>query len=207
MDPDDMKQAWQVQSSQSQLGINAELLLREVQRNQRTFAAIILRRDIIEVGAAFLMVPFWIYMGAKLSLPWTWYLGVPAILWIAGFLLMDRMRHKRQSPEPGQPLRLCVESSLAQVEHQIWLLRNVFWWYILPPALSCLAFFAQVAWLARSGGWATAFIMAQVVAVAGGILVGVYWLNQRAVRTELEPRRQELESLLASFQDETTTSE
>ena len=30
----------------------------------------------------------------------------------------------------GQPLVRCVEESLAQVEHQIWLLRNVGWWVL-----------------------------------------------------------------------------
>ena len=41
-----------------------------------------------------LMVPLWIYMGVKLSLPWTWYLTVPALLWVAGYMLVDRMRHQ-----------------------------------------------------------------------------------------------------------------
>ena len=83
-----------------------------------------------------LLVPLWLYLGVKLSLPWTWYLMVPALLWVAGYMLADRMRHKRQPPEPGEPLRQRVESSLAQVEHQIWLLRNVLWWYLLPMALA-----------------------------------------------------------------------
>ena len=43
------------------------------------------------------------------------------------------------------------------------------------------------------------------VVVAFGVIVfaGVYWLNQYAVRSELEPRRQELETLLMSLKDET----
>ena len=35
MNPDDFKQAWQTQSSQTRLTIDAELLLKEVRRNQR----------------------------------------------------------------------------------------------------------------------------------------------------------------------------
>ena len=37
MNPDDFKQAWQAQSSQTRLTIDAELLLKEVRRNQRRF--------------------------------------------------------------------------------------------------------------------------------------------------------------------------
>jgi ABC-type transport system involved in cytochrome bd biosynthesis fused ATPase/permease subunit len=83
------------------------------------------------------------------------------------------------------------------------LLRNVFWRYLLPFGAAMLAFVGHVAWLGRSGGWLTALVMAVVVAVAVGILAAVYWLNQKAVRSELEPRRQELEVLLTSLSDET----
>ena len=206
MIPDDFKQAWQTQSSQTRLTIDAELLLKEVRRNQRQFTATIFWRDVREVGLALLMVPLWFYMGAKLSLPWAWYLTVPALVWIAGFMLADRMRHKRQPPASGEPLRQRVESSLAQMEHQIWLLRNVFWWYLLPPALSILAFFGQIAWETRAGGWLTALATAGLVSVVFIVFAGVYRLNQDAVRSELEPRRLELEALLASLNDETAAS-
>jgi hypothetical protein len=203
MNPDHFQQAWQSQSAQSRLTINAELLLKEVQRNQRYFTAIIFWRDVREVGVALLLVPIIIYHGITLSLPWTIFLSVPAVIGVAAFLLVDRMRHGRHSPEPGEPLRQRVEGSLAQVNHQIWLLRNVFWWYLLPLAIPMLAFFGQIAWEIRLGGWlgvlATAGLGAQVVVV----MVAVYWLNQTAVRSELEPRRQELEALLLSLQDET----
>jgi hypothetical protein len=203
MNPDNFKQTWKTQSSQTRLTIDADLLLKVVRRNQRNFAATIFWRDVREVGISLLMVPLWIYLGVKHSSPWTWYLTVPALLWIAGYMLADRMRHKRQTPEPGEPLRQRVETSLAQVEHQIWLLRNVIWWYLLPLAISILAFVGQVTWQARAGGWWTALAMTGMVTVVVIVFAGVYWLNQYAVRSELGPRRQELEALLMSLNDET----
>lgn len=200
MNPDDFKQAWQGQTRPT---IDAELLLKEVQRNERYFTAMILCRDIREVGVSLLMVPLWLYMGVKISLPWTWYLMVPVLLWIAGYMLADRLRHKRQPPEPGGPLRRRVEVLLAQVEHQIRLLRTVHWWSLLPLAVAMLAFFGQVAWQVRSGGWWNALAVSILAALAGGILAAVYWLNLYAVRCELEPRRRELEALLMSLEDET----
>jgi hypothetical protein len=203
MNPDKFQQAWQTQSSRSRLTIDADLLLKEVRRNQRHFTATIFWRDVREVGTAVLLVPLWFYMGMKLSLPWTWYLMVPALVWIAGYMLADRIRHKRQPPEPSESLRHSVEISLAQVEHQIWLLRSVLWWYLLPLGLPMLAFFGQLAWEARSGGWLTALAFAGMVSVAMIILACVYRLNQSAVCSALEPRRQELEALLMSLKDET----
>lgn len=212
MSPDDYKEAWKTQSSQHRLTIDADLLLKEVQRNQRFFTATIFWRDVREVGISLLLVPVWIYLGTRASLPWTWYLTVPALLWIAGFMLVDRRNHQRPFPELGEPIRQRVEISLGQVEHQIWLLRNVFWWYLLPLALSILAFVGQVTWQEWSdgwwtalaaGGWWTVLSMAIMVAIAVIVFAAVYWLNQYAVRCELEPRRQELQALLASLKDET----
>jgi hypothetical protein len=202
MDFDKLKQAWQGQPPQGRATMDAELLLKEVRRNQRHFTATIFWRDVREVGTSLVMVPLWIYLGIRQSSPWTWYLTVPALLWIAGFMLTDRMRHKRQQPEPGEPLRQHVVSSLGQVDHQIWLLRNVIWWYLLPLALSLLAFLGQVTWRTRSDGWWTALPLAMAVALGAIVFGGVYWLNQYAVRAELEPRHRELEALLMSLEDE-----
>jgi hypothetical protein len=203
MDPDNVKQAWQAQTSQTRLTMDAEQLLNEVRRKQQRFTATIFWRDVREVGTCLLLLPLWLYLGVKHSLSWTWYLTVPALLWIGGYMLADRMRHKRQSPEPGEPLRQCAERSLAQVEHQIGLLRNVLWWYLLPLALSFLAFIGQGAWQERSGGWWTALAISEVVTIGGIVFAGIYWVNQYAVRAGLEPRRRELEALLRTLEDET----
>jgi hypothetical protein len=203
MNPDEFKQAWQMQSSHTRLTIDAELLLKEVRHNQQFFTAMIFWRDVREVGVTLLLVPVWLYLGAKQSLPWTWYLVVPAMLWVTGYMLVDRVRHNRQRPEPGEPLRQCVQSSLTQVEQQIRLLRTVFWWALLPFTLAILPFLGQVAWQERSGGWWMALALSEVVALVVVVLGGVYWVNQYAVRCGLEPRRRELETLLMSLDDET----
>lgn len=203
MNSDDLKETWRAQTPQSRLTVDADLLLKEVRRNRKWFAARLFWRDAREVGVCLLMVPVWFYLGARYALPWTWYLGVPALVWIAGFMLLDRTRHKQHAPEPGEPLGRSVERSLAQVEHQIWLLRNVFWWYLLPPGLAILAFFGQVTWEARDGGWWMALVAVGMVAVEALFFAGVYWLNQHAIRSELEPRRRELQELLAGLKDTT----
>jgi hypothetical protein len=72
MDPDPYQQAWQAHASRTRVTIDPEVLRKEVQRNQEEFRAAIFRRDFREMGIALLLVPVWFYLGAALSLPWTW---------------------------------------------------------------------------------------------------------------------------------------
>lgn len=199
MNPDELQQVWQSQMTGRRLSLDAKVLLQQLQRSKDDFEATILWRDFREVGGALIMVPAWVWIGRHYDLPWTWYLSIPALLWIAGFMLVDRLRGRQKEPKPGDPLRDCVERSLAQVEHQIRLLRSVFWWYILPPSVTAAAFFAQCAWLARGGGWMVALIMLGVLTFCALVDWAIYWINQTTVRDELEPRRRELQALLASL--------
>lgn len=202
--PDDFQKAWQAQASQPRVTIAADLLRSEVERNQQSFRTMIRLRDIREVGVAVLLIPTWIFLGAWLALPWTWYLCVPACIWIAGFMLIDRARHAAPPSTPGEPLVRSVQTSLAEVEHQVKLLRNVLWWYILPSAIPMLAFFGQVTWRA-SQSWLEAIVVGSFFFTFVAVVdVFLYWVNQLAVRRELQPRREELLKLLANLQEETT---
>jgi hypothetical protein len=200
MDSDDYKQVWQ---TQSRLTIDTELLVNEVRRNQQQFTTMLFWRDVREVGICVLLVLLWFYVGAKLALPWTWYLIVPALLWVGGYMLADRFRHKRQPLDPAEPLQHRVKNSLAQIEQQIRLLRSVHWWCLLPMAPPLLAFQIHVTWQIhdRLAHWW--MFLASHVAIVAIVFAGVYWLNQQAIRRSLEPRRQELQKLLQSLEDET----
>ena len=207
MDPDKFQKAWKADAAQTRVTVDADSLSKEVQRSHQGFQSTILRRDLREVGISLLMLPCWFYMGNSMSLPWTWYLTVPAIVWVAGFFVVDRKRHPQRPSAPGEPLLFYVKESLTQVEHQIWLLRNVFWWYLLPYSIAVMAFFLQVAWEISSNWWG-------FVAFSGGLaffLFVLYWatylINQRAVRVRLEPRRQDLLKLVASLENETNSED
>lgn len=205
MNPDDFKQAWQAQTSQTRLTIDAELLLNELRRNQQQFNVMIFCRDAREITVSLIMIPVWLIMGVKIALPWTWYLMIPALIWIPVFMLIDRRRHK-QSATPSESLRDCASRSLAEVEHQIWLLRNVQWWYLLPILTPMMVFFGQIAWALRGGGiWSVISIAG--MALINGIVFGViYRMNQYAVRATLNPRQQELQTLLAGLSDDSPSA-
>jgi len=125
-----------------------------------------------------------------------------ALLWIAGFMLLDRRRHPQRSSDPGEPLLFYVKESLAQVEHQIWLLRNVFWWYLLPPSISLMAFFTHGSWESTKSWWGCILLSGYFGVVLLIVYGGIYWLNQLSVRNQLEPRRSDLRKLIANLEGE-----
>ncbi|MEZ6124196.1 MAG: serine hydrolase domain-containing protein [Planctomycetaceae bacterium] len=201
MDFDKYQQAWKSAADQPQVRINTELLAKAVRKSHSGFQSTINWRDIREVGVSILLLIYWVYKGLTTSMPWTWWLTVPALIWVAGYILVDRRRHPQRASGPGEPLSFYAREALAQVEHQILLLRNVFWWYLLPLAIPLMAFFLQVSWN-TSADWRdfsrqAAFWTLLTLVIYGGI----YWVNQLAVRKQLEPRRQDLLKLIAGLEN------
>ncbi len=204
MSPDEYQQAWRAESDQTRVTVDSDLLLQKVRRNQESFRAMILLRDYREAGIAILMIPLWLYLGIRFSEPWTWYLTVPALIWVSGFIVVDRLRHPQKRKWQDDSLLSSAKESLTQVEHQIWLLRNVMWWYLLPLLIPLLAFCGHVVWqVSRSWGEAMGAAL-PVFAIVLAVYTLIYFLNQYAVRKQLEPRREELVMLLAGLCEEST---
>jgi CubicO group peptidase (beta-lactamase class C family) len=207
MELDQYQQAWKSTAGQTKVKIDTELLAKAVQDSHRGFQSTINWRDCREVGVCLLLLIYWVYKGLTTTMPWTWWLTVPALIWVAGYILLDRKRHPQRPSEPGEPLTFYAKEALTQVEHQIWLLRNVFWWYLLPFCISMMAFFIHVSWNISSSGWSFALnvvFWSLFVLVSDG---AIYWLNQYAVRKSLEPRRQDLLKLVSSLESESSGEE
>jgi hypothetical protein len=197
MNFEEMQSAWKSQGSGEKMMIDADVLLKEVRRNQRNFRATIFWRDVREVGAALLLTVFFAYRGLRND-AWTDGAVALACFWIGLFMIMDRVMQRRKQPASNDSLKACAEGSLFAVKHQIWLLKNVFWWYLLPLAAALAISKAVSIWHSReihsalTGG--CIYVLVVVL-----LYRGIYRLNQWAVRKSLEPRRQELETLLASL--------
>ena len=198
MNFEELQKAWQSQNPGATVTINADVLLKEVRRNQQHFRATIFWRDVREVGVAAFMTWLFLHWAIR-DREWSLYLLSFSCFGVGLFMLVDRWLQRRKRPVTNDPLRSCIEASLLQVNHQIWLLKNVFWWYLLPIQVGLGALILSVVWQARFAGLAVIIGLTAFALVCGLICWGVYRLNQFAVKKNLEPRRQELESLLAGL--------
>ena len=195
MNFEDFQKAWQVQDAITKVAINADVLLKEVRRNQKKFWRTIFWRDVREEGVAFFLTWHFIHHGLRTD-SWTDCLVGVTCFGVGAFMVVDRLLQRKKQPLASDSLLACVQTSLHQVNHQIWLLKNIFWWYLLPLSAALGVSVAVTCWherdqAAQLAGWCVYSVVC--------ILLDwfLYWLNQTAVKKSLEPRRQELEALLA----------
>jgi len=198
MEFDDLQRAWQAQNPAAQVTIKADLLLKEVRRNERSFWSTIFWRDVREVSAAVFLTAWWSYDGWRHH-AWPYFLCALICAGVGVFMLVDRAAQKKTQPTFNGTLKSCLDASLAQVTHQIWLLKNVFWWYLLPLLVASAISMSYENLHMRhfdKGAAVGAMLAALLVAC---FFRWVYRLNQAAVARRLDPRREELEALLASL--------
>jgi hypothetical protein len=196
MNFEELQKAWQSQDPGATVTINADLLLKEVRRNQQQFWVTLFWRDVREVAVAAFLAWLFLHWAIR-DRDWSLYLLSCSCFGVGLFMMMDRWLQHKKRPLTNDSLRSCIEASLLQVNHQIWLLKNVFWWYLLPLAAPIGISVSASIWSTRQAGFFVVTVWVAFMLVGVVIYWGIYWLNQHAVRKNLEPRRQELESLLA----------
>lgn len=190
MDFEQLKKTWQEQPVPDKVTVQSELLLKMSRRDQQCFLSAVLRRDILEVSVCLLLVVYFLHNYAHSKSISMLIVGL-GCLFVGGFFIIDRVIQKKRSPQYEDTLRCCLEQSLNQVNHQIWLLRNILWWYILPV---CFGMFVGP-FLER--GMATLTMSYLVVSMALFLVFyGIYRLNQHAVLYGLFPYRNEIQNLL-----------
>lgn len=195
---DDLQNQWQSHDHGTRLNLDANLLLKEVRCNHQAMERSLFGRDLVEVVAAAFVTLFFGY-SAKSQNEWPMYVIALGGLFVGVFLVVDRTIQRRRRPVSDDSLQSCIQASLVQVNHQIWLLRNIVWWYLLPLAVGMVLLHGSRAWKARDAGLMPQIGLVIAVLVCLLLFWGVYWLNQQAVKKMFEPRREELESLLASL--------
>lgn len=198
MNFDDLQSTWQSHDHGTRLSIGASLLLNEVRRNHQALESSLLRRDIVEVVTAIVLTGVFGVLAVRLN-EWTLLLCSFGCLFVGTFFVVDRWLQSRRRPVSDDSLQSCIQASLVQVHHQIWLLKNIFWWYMLPLIPGMAVFLVTVAWKLREAGLVGLLLVAAVGLFSALVFWGVYLLNQQGVKKSLEPRLAELEVLLASL--------
>jgi len=200
---DELQRAWRCQHASAKLlnNADADVLLKEVRQNEQRWRTINLWDAMLEIGGGFLGALFFSYLGVRhanwnpFRLPdWDFLLVAFACAGMGSFRLMNRIIQRRKQTTANDPLKACIEASLKEVNHDIWLQRNVFWWCWLPFTTAFAVSFCYASLRLHTPKF-LAFLVLFVIPLAWW----GYRLSLFTVRKVLEPRRQELEALLTSL--------
>jgi hypothetical protein len=197
MNHDDLQKTWQSQEPVRRITIDADVLLREVRQNHRQFRFGTFWCDVLDAIVFLILAPFMV-LWVNYSIPfvtWPTYLFVATIGAAVAFPLIDRYCRKCKMPATSDTLLGWAQSSLADVEHRIWLYRNVFWWYLLLPIVGIAMFYARLGW-EMCDCWEALCLLLVVCVVTAAIFYWVYRFHQRWADKIGQPRRQELKDLV-----------
>jgi hypothetical protein len=207
MDFERLQKAWQLQDA-SGAEVNVNALLEQAQKEHRKLVRGVFWRDVREVAASFLGAGFCFWLGAgkfgRLLGFWPCTVAGVLVLGVGLFFIVDRLIQRRRTVAFGNAVKDNLELALQGVNHQIWLIWNVFWWYLLPGVVAWAilmerilsVIYRRVAVPPRT----TVFIVAYVVA-AIAFFYGVFRLNRRGVTKYLIPRREQLEEILKQLRE------
>ena len=202
MAPDKLQQAWQAHLSETRVTVDADLLLKQVESEQRSFSHQTFWGDLASITTCLMLLGYWFWQGRTLASPWTFYLMVPVLIWHIVFTVMYRLYSRQQFDQSGTPLVSAVEASLSQLDAETWFYRNFFWWELLPMGIAMGAFLIHVELLKHHDHWTEALDALGTFAVVAGTFAFVYYQVRYSVRTRYEPKRDALLKLLHSLKDD-----
>ena len=153
----------------------------------------ILWRDLLEIGAAFVVAAFFGLVGQT----WFRWLAVASCLFVVAWIIGSRIMVRRPREMPSVTGRL--HQMIREAEMQIRLTRSVLWWYLLPCAV---AIFAMVLDKEKSSprNFDLSFHLV-FLSVGAAVYAAIYWWNQWTVREKLVPRRDRLRHALAELSE------
>lgn len=191
---EDYRDAWQGHDGREVAAPGEDALLEWVRDRSEAFEKKIRRRDLLETAAAALAVALFGYE-ALTSPSIVAKVGAGIVVASAVFIAwrLRRARRALGAEDAGRPVADRLRIQRRKVDAQIELLESVVWWYVSPVALGASVFAFGVS----GASWGTLLTLAVVV----GVSVAVWWLNRRAVRRDLRPRREELTRRLRRLQE------
>ncbi len=199
---DELKEAWKSQDTRTT--VQTVLLLESIRKKQRRYNRYIWLRNIRE-GWITILASVYFTCSAESDVVskaqlWPFYLAMAILFGIGVFRVLDNRRQKRRTLEYEDSTLAFIECSLLNINHRIWLLENMIWWWILPVVVGGILVIAQIVMVVGLQEPATLFWeLGKGVGIACVILGVLYWGNLWTARKYWQPRKAELEDIADSL--------
>lgn len=204
MNFDDYEALWKRQTPPAGPSASLPALKENFELHRRRQAVRLFFRDWLEALTGIMLAGFLVFLWWQLGRTgWPLAAAIALFLGISGIFLRERLRTRRLHLGADATLLDKVAADLAELQHQRRLLLKLWSWYLAPCLGAMLiAGFTVVRHLPpeflralREQPSAIAFIAGYCGIVLPACFWGVWALNRRIVRRNLEPRIAELEKL------------
>ncbi|EWH08141.1 hypothetical protein DS2_18840 [Catenovulum agarivorans DS-2] len=163
---------------------------KQIRQQATKFEKTLKRRDFTETALAFLLVPVWlIALNFSVSIIQTIGLILATVSCLYIPWRMYQARKVQVTPDAADNIKIFLNRQIDKIDRQIELLSNVVKWYIAPIAVSVS--------LIHLGSQVTetgmpvfdTFQIGYLITVLL-VAIGIYWLNKRAIKTQLLPEKE-----------------
>ncbi len=193
MTEQELRDIWRGNSETHYIRLDKELLVNDLSRKMARWDGGIRKRNTLETTAAIIVMCMFIIAG--LMLP-------PLLTKIAAFLLAGwsllvivvlRKVKKMMSIDEAKSVLQYLQAYRDYILKEHWILKNVLVWYIVPPTIFIVMFLAGMGLT----------VPKLVFSIAATLLVNalVYRINKQAVKDEVEPMLNRLESAIKELEE------
>lgn len=201
MEEHELKDIWAKSSGVTHIKFNASQLINELTKTMDRIDRKIKSRDTREIGVSIFGILLFGYMAYEIPFPLTKFACVLTQLWFMYVIYRLRATRRNEKPDLSLPFKEQLNQRKAYLMQQEYLLRSVLYWYILPPFICNVLFFAGI-------GDTTpydSFILNQLPESTSskiGILIFtsifyayIVWMNRRAAKENFLPVIKDIEKL------------
>lgn len=186
---------WSEQSADAALSDES---MKSIIKESNTLDRRVFWRDIREWAATILVCALFIRVGILPGTPSLWYFSAAAVVTIPGiYMVFSRLKGKKEQEEPALSNCEHIESAIKKYRRQENLLNSVVVWYLAPLFVGALLFILGTSlYIPNMPVGAKVLLFTVQIGFCLVLFAAVAWLNFRASKKHLRPKREELESML-----------
>jgi hypothetical protein len=188
---DELVKIWQSSPNQERIKFDKSRLMIDVQSNVDDLHKKIKFRDSGEQLAALVLVPIFAYYAYIVPFAWSKVASVLIILWTIYVIIRLRNAKKQKPGEFTEPYLEYLYKTRDYLNVQKQLLDSVIYWYILPCATLVMLFTLGPG---ITGRWSKIIMMGVFDFF---VAIVTYILNKRAVKKQIIPRLDKIETLIS----------
>ncbi len=192
---DEAQDLWSKENSFEELSDES---MRSIIKESNSLDRTVLWRDIREWAATLLVCGIFTTVGLIEGTPTAWFLSAALIALIPGiYMIYSRIQGTKEQEDIVYTNFEHIESAIKKYRRQENLLNNVVLWYLAPLFASALLVIIGTSIHIPGMPWSAKLIMFSIqTGFCLLIFAGVAWLNFRASKKHLQPKRKELEAML-----------